>query len=396
MHILHVIPSVSAWHGGPSKAISLMESALRAQQVNVTIVATDDDGPNRRLSQLAMENQRPGLSRLYFRKWTEFYKVAPGLAIWLWRHVRDFDVVHVHALFSFSSTAAVWAARARGVPYVIRPLGTLTHYGVTQRRPLLKRASLYLLEGPMLRHAAAVHFTSTGEAAEARLLGIPLREVVIPLGVEDPCGTTSNSTGFDGLSGSPCLLFLSRLDPKKNLESLLHAISLVRHDLPGVRLLVAGDGPAPYVAALRELADTLGIASQVVWAGHVDGPLKAAAFAAADIFTLPSFSENFGVAAAEAMASGLPCLLGKGVAIAQDALEAGAGIIVEPNPQAIADGLRRIIHDPAALAEMAVRAKLLAKSRFSVDAMGTGLKNLYDDILEHDSEQTLRPGQARG
>ena len=113
-----------------------------------------------------------GSQRVHFRKRTEFYKVAPGMGPWLWRNVRRFDVVHIHALFSFSSTAAAMVARHLGVPYVLRPLGTLSTYGVTRRRPWLKRVSLACLEGPALRGAAAVHFTSASEEREARLLGV--------------------------------------------------------------------------------------------------------------------------------------------------------------------------------------------------------------------------------
>ena len=121
MKILHVIPSLSAVHGGPSRAMRLIELALLAQGVEVETATTDDDGPGRRMSFTSMDRP-PAIAdpiqsssnktvRRFFPKRLEFYKVSPGFAWWVFRHVRDYDVVHIHALFSFTSVMAAWAAR---------------------------------------------------------------------------------------------------------------------------------------------------------------------------------------------------------------------------------------------------------------------------------------------
>ena len=96
---------------------------------------------------------------------------------------------------------------------------------------------------------------------------------------------------------------------------------------------------------------------------------------------LPSHSENFGIAAAEALAAGLPCVLGCGVAISGDVARAGAGITVQPDAVSIADGLRRIMANRDALADMSLNARKLAEEQFSAHAMGVRLKQLYTDIL---------------
>ena len=84
-------------------------------------------------------------------------------------------MVHIHYLFSFSSFCAALVARLKGVPYIVRPLGTLARYGITQRRPLLKQLSLRFIEKPILTHAAAVHFTSLQEQDEAEALGFSMQ-----------------------------------------------------------------------------------------------------------------------------------------------------------------------------------------------------------------------------
>ena len=382
LNILHVIPSVSPVRGGPSRTIEVMEAAVTEAGAHVTTATTDDDGSGRRLAIDARPVQVNRATRFYARKWLDFYNIAPGIVPWLWTNVRRFDVVHIHALFSFSSIAAAIVARAQGVPYIIRPLGTLTTYGIRQRRHWLKRLSLAFIEGPILRGSVATHFTSKAEWDEAAALGIPLRGIVIPLGVEEsaPANREALLRDFPTLEGRQRLLFLSRLDPKKNVEGLLRAFAELQHWRAQAILLIAGDGPAPYVAILKELARSLGIARHVFWLGHVEGPRKSAAFAAADVFVLPSFSENFGIAAVEALLAGLPCVLGEGIAIAKDVEEAGAGVVTAPEPKAIARALEQLLGDDTLRRDMGARGKAFAECHYSIRAMAEQLVTLYKDV----------------
>ncbi len=382
MKVLHVIPSVAQSYGGPATAIAIIEKALSDAGVIVTTLTTDDDGPGRRLGAADRPPVAAGAARVYARKWLEFYKVAPSLAVWLWRNVRSFDVVHVHALFSFSSMAAALVARLRGVPYILRPLGTLANYGMTQRRPWLKRLSLALIEGPALRHAAAVHFTSQAEWDEAASLGIPIRGAMIPLAVPTSAATPSR----DWLSEHPrlqqgkCVLFLSRVDPKKNIEGLLRGFAQALPHSPDTMLAIAGSGNADYLAGVQELSRQLGLEANVVWLGHIAGARKAAAFEHADIFILPSFNENFGIAAAEALLAGLPCILGHGVAIAGQMSEAGAGITIDPEPGAIAAALTSLLCDDARRVAMGERARDFSRKEFAPELMVERLLALYRNI----------------
>ncbi|MBE2263430.1 MAG: glycosyltransferase [Burkholderiaceae bacterium] len=385
MKVLHVISSNAVIHGGPSRALALMEQSLSRLGVDIVTATTDDAGRGRHNGKsLGVPLHENGVTRRYFRKQMDFYKTSLGLGWWTLRHARDFDVVHIHALFSFNTLVAAWSARLAGVPYVIRPLGTLNHYGVTHRRPWLKRASLALLEGPALRGAAAVHFTSEAEQQEAAQWGVPMRGVVIPLGIEPApqADAALVRARYPALGMAPYVLFLSRLDPKKNVEGALLAFAQVLPSWPGLRMLMAGDGDPTYVAKLHGTAAELGLGESVVWAGRIDGDLKASALFSAKLFVLPSFSENFGIAAAEALMAGLPCVLGQGVAIAGDVVRAGAGVAVAPDPASIAAGLRQVLADESGRAAMGAAALRLAQARYSAQAMGQNLLQLYSEILE--------------
>jgi glycosyltransferase involved in cell wall biosynthesis len=379
MRVLHVIPSVAASDGGPSRAILNIECALIAAGVEVVTATTDHRGP---VDASAREAPASGAVRKIARKWFTPYKIAPGIVPWLWRNARQFDVIHIHALFSFTSLAAGVIARLRGVPYVVRPLGTLTHYGVTERRRWLKKAFVRLFDGPMLQSSAAVHFTSAAEQQEAASLGLIFRSVVIPLGV--PIDGVAEGAGlaeeFPAIAGRRRLLYLSRLDPKKNLEALLHAFAALQRKRGDLILLIAGEGRAAYVAELRSLADGLGLGADAIWLGHVEGQRKARAMAAADVFVLPSFSENFGIAAAEAMMAGLPVVLAHGVALAPDAQKANIGFSVRPEAGAIAGAIERLLDDEPLRRRMGDAARVFAEREYSTVTMARRLIALYEDV----------------
>ncbi|MES1265450.1 MAG: glycosyltransferase, partial [Variovorax sp.] len=204
--------------------------------MQVETATTDHDGPGRRNGQPSGKPlHENGVVRRYFAKRTEFYKASPQFARWIDAHAREYDLLHLHALFSFTTTMAARCARRRGVPYVVRPLGTLEAWSLAQRRPWSKTLSLRLIEAPLLRSAAAVHFTSDSEARQAQALGIPVRGVVIPLGVDVPEVPPRRQP-----SAEFRVLFLSRLDPKKNIEGLLEAVALLHERHPQLRLAVAG------------------------------------------------------------------------------------------------------------------------------------------------------------
>jgi glycosyltransferase involved in cell wall biosynthesis len=379
--VLHVIPSVAAAHGGPSRAMRMIESALASQGIDVETATTDDDGTRHGRIVEASVPEGTG-QRRYFPKTTAFYKVSTGLARWLLGHARDYDLIHIHALFSFSSTIAAYAARKAGVPYIVRPLGTLADYGMRNRRRWLKRISVSLVESGILRNAAAVHFTSNMERDEAAALGLDLRGIVIPLAAEAAPRADAEAflSRFPELRERRWVIFLSRLDPKKNVEALLQAVALAPADA-STRWVIAGDGDPAYVRSLHELAGKLGVESQVLWTGHLEGDAKAAALAGARLFVLPSASENFGISVVEALQAGLPVVVGHGVALASAVEEYDAGAAIEPDPQAILEAVQRYLGDEDARALAATNARRLAASEFSMEALGAKLKSLYATIL---------------
>ena len=386
MRILHVIPSVSPLRGGPSVMIRVLTRELAKAGLMVDVATTDDNGRGRLSVMLGQSIVEDGVSYRYFRRQTFFYTFSWPLTRWLALHVADYDLVHIHALFSYPSiSAAFWAWRRR-VPYIVRPLGVLTHWSMRHRRPWLKRGSFSLIERRILSGAAAVHYTSEQEIREAADLGVRHRAELIPNAVGVPPHTSRKvqgqfREGHPELANRPLVLFLSRLDQKKGLDLLLHAFADVIQEHPRAILAIAGNGEAAFVETLKQTAARIGLSRHLIWTGFLAGDDKWAALADADLFVLPSYSENFGIAVAESLACGVPVVISDQVGIHHEISGSGAGVVVPCDPKPLAKAITRVLADATLRARMAVAARQCAREQFSLTVMTQKILRLYQEIV---------------
>jgi glycosyltransferase involved in cell wall biosynthesis len=320
--VLHVIPSVAERSGGPAAAIVPMCKALQAEGIDVSLVTTSH-GLTRMNTDSKVYKGVP--ARFFPVQIGASFKYSRPLASWLNANVRDFDLVHVHAVFNHASVAAAKACRKAGVPYIVRPLGTLDPWSLKQK-PARKKIFWSLAGKRMLECSAAVHYTAAGEkAATEGHLGINHGQV-ISLGVEvDETSPRKRAADyFPVLSGQKYVLQLSRLDPKKRVEILIDAFKARENG--AWRLVIAGDGPREYVSTLKQRARGL---EKIVFTGWVEGEQKEALLRDASLFVLPSRHENFGLSVMEAMARGVPVLVSPHVNLAREIKAADAGWIVD-------------------------------------------------------------------
>ena len=167
MKVLHVIPSLSRLRGGPSFVVRTLAAHQARAGVEVHIATTDDDDRLRQKVPLGTPLWNQGVIYWYFGRTTRTYESSIGLFSWLLRHTAEFDIVHIHSVFTFPATVAAAIARLRCVPYVVRPLGVLNRWGLRSGRTWAKRLSIQLIESPILRRAAAVQFSSATEHQES-------------------------------------------------------------------------------------------------------------------------------------------------------------------------------------------------------------------------------------
>jgi glycosyltransferase involved in cell wall biosynthesis len=382
--VLHVIPSVAPCYGGPSRAVIEMCRALRRAGVDTLIATTDADGAKRlpvKLIQIVSYDDAPAI--FFPRQWSEAYKYSRPLARWLDSHVADYDVVHIHAVFSHACLAAARACRKSGVPYVVRPLGTLDPWSLRQKS-LKKKLFWHLSVRRMLDGAAAIHYTARPEQEMAEeSLGLA-RGVVVPLGVDlDSTGVEGATESLQVLDSpfgrSPYMLVLSRLHHTTGLDLLVPTfLSLaMQPEFSEWRLILAGEGDAEYVGSLRSLIESQGPEGHIVFAGWLEGARKMVALRQASVLALTSYQENFGLCLVEALACGVPVVVSPHVNLAPEIEEAGAGWVAPLERGALEHTLTEIMRDAQARARRGAAGRELVHRRFTWSAVADQLVAVY-------------------
>jgi glycosyltransferase involved in cell wall biosynthesis len=389
--VLHLIPSIGLIRGGPSEAALSMVAALRSLGIEAALVSTDDNGPGR----LALPTDRwlehAEVPVRLFPRWSppvralREFAYSPALGHWLQQHLREWDLLHVHSLFSWPSTRGMVIARRQRVPYLIHCLGHLQPWSLRQSA-WRKTLYLNLVERSNLNGATALQATSPLEAQDFARLRLRPPVLDLPLGVSIPepldAAPQQLRQAFPQVDPeAPTLLFLSRIHPKKGLDSLLEALALLRRTQPDRpwQLLIAGSGEPAYEQELQALAAELALADRCHWLGFVSGERKNVLLQGSDWFVLPSAAENFGVAVAEALAAGTPVILSPEVGLAAAVAAAGAGRLSHSAPEKLAHTLASALEEDRA--PLASAARKLAVEHYSWSAVSGRLKTAYTQAL---------------
>lgn len=388
MRILQIIPSISLVYGGPSQMVLGLSAALAAKNIDVTIITTDSNGD---IGQLPLDVplnepiQQNGYQIIYFRcyPWRR-YKFSFSLLQWLNENARQFDLAHIHALFSPVTTLAATIARYHNLPYIIRPCGMLDPADL-QKKKRLKQIYATLLERPNLAGAAAIHFTSKEEAKISERFGlgstakIPVpRDLVIPLGV-----TAGLLPKRLRESQVPIILFMSRIEPKKGLDLLIPALESILGSGIEFHFVLAGSNPqdADYETQIKVQIHNSSLAKYTTITGFVSGDLKVELLTKADLFVLPSYYENFGIAVAEAMAAGVPVVISDRIHIAEDIQQAEAGWVGPLEVGAIANSIKSALLNPQERQRRGLNGKEYAKKHYNWEAIAQQTIDAYQQIL---------------
>jgi len=386
LKILHVIPPYEpAWaFGGPVVSTSSLCRELAKTGSDISVFTTDVDGNGGFLDvPLNTPVDLGGVTTWYFH--CNFGKkgfLSLDLARKLSATINEYDLVHVSATWQWIQINVYETCSKHGIPYIVSPRGSYSPWSWSQKS-IKKNLFWHLFSKKTIEQATALHFTAEGEREKA------LPQIKLPHAVSSfvvPNGFAIDKIRYeDGLREKLniphdriLLLSIGRIHRKKGIHFIIEAMKRLK-DQRVILLILGNKEDSLYVDSLESQSRTM--ENQVIWHEQVGSDEVWDYYHAADVFVLPSYDENFGMAVAESMACGTPVLISRNVDIWQDIEADNAGFIVNQDPEEIAPLLKKIADNPGLLKEMGRNAKKAAEKRYNISNVATLMLKAYEDIL---------------
>lgn len=287
----------------------------------------------------------------------------------------DPELVHLHGLWMHHGRSALQWARRRRRPYVLSPHGMLAPAALDYSRHRKTLVSIWF-QRQVLASAAALHATSAMEEAHIRAYG--LTNPVLRFGNGVPVRPERSATMVQ--SDLRTILYLGRLHPIKGLDQLVAAWSGLETTFPGWQLVIAGPDSGNYGNKLAALARQNG-ASRILFRGPAYGADKTALIAEADIFVLPSRSENFGITIAESLMASVPVVTTTGTPWGEVAPR-GCGLVIPYGAEPLRAAMQTMMmRTPEERVEMGRRGRDWMVKEFTWAAIAKQALAGYDAVL---------------
>lgn len=368
---LHVVHDISVRSGGLGLAALRYSQSVAVAGADVTLLVasrTDDEiDPSSDCCRFRISYGAPESSSKDLRRVMRQFSVLRALIT-----EGGFDFVHLHGTWSPVLFVAYYLATLARLPCVISPHGCLEPWALRHKR-IKKVIALSLYQRRMFNKAKLLVATAKEEMQSIRALGLKTAVAVIPNGV-DLSDVLPSRTGV-----KKQILFLSRIHPIKGLEDLVKAWSRIKRS--GWSVIVAGPDEGGYLCKIKDLARVLGVEQDFSFPGLVLGKEKERLFDQSAIFILPTYSENFGIAVAEALARCVPVITTTG-APWEDIVRYKCGWWVTPGLEGVSMALEQAMDtDFDTLREMGDRGRSLVESKFSWPVIGKSGVEIGDWII---------------
>lgn len=363
MKIIHYIPSIDRMAGGISTYMQVLAKPL-GTMAEVHIMTHASENP------LPMENCKVHDIPRY-RPFSSVWKKA---VVDLLDSVRP-DIVHVNCCWTPDCAMIQQLAQKRGYKVVLTPHGMLEPWIIKRHYWTRKVPALWLYQKAAVQRADCVQATAESERDNLLKLGYNSNIKVVRLGIDAESIEMKRSW-----KKSRQILFLSRVHVKKGINFLVEAADVLRNELQGYKILVAGEGDADYVEAMKRMICDRGLQDIVQLIGGVYGDEKWRLFQTSDFFVLPTHSENFGLAIAESLASGTPVITTVGTPWSDlNSSEAGAWIKIGTEP--LVETLRRFLSlSEDELETMGRNGRKLIETKYSAHVMAEQMMEVYKSV----------------
>jgi glycosyltransferase involved in cell wall biosynthesis len=385
--------------GGPIHTVSATAERLVRKGHEVIVFTT-----NSNLDQdLDVPTNRPidvgGVQVWYFKreepvqKWLPFvpylskslgYLYSPAMRAQLDRIVPLVDVVHTQMPFIYPTYAAGKAAIRHKKPLFYQQHGVLGPEHL-KFRGVKKRLYIKAIERSIMRRATTLVALTDAEIRGYRGLGVQTPCRVIPNGVD----IVDQEKFFERPACSPfnisedetVILFMARLHPLKGADKLIRAFLMLHSAFPKATLVMAGPDEWGMVEKFRQEIMNAGIGNRVLFPGMVTGEAKQELLTRADLFCLPSDAEGFSMAVLEALANSTAVLLSPGCYF-PEVEKAGAGCVVQPEPNALCNAMADLLDNPEKLKEMGKKGRDFVSRHYSWDTITDQLIETYAEGIE--------------
>lgn len=374
MRLLQVIRGLHPRDGGPPRVVIGSGIALAEAGHAVTVLSTIAPGDEEAVHDYIRPAQDAGVEFVFVDQVRAPSIWFPSREVRLAEAIAATDVVHCHGIWSSLLLTAARIADARAKPYFVSVHGLLSPWAIRKSRRKKQLATALFGIRRYCENARGMIFGTRGECEVSTALGSRLRPFFIPNGVSPGTGlqpvTPQDRVRLIAKAPpverwSRTVLFFSRIHPKKGLDMLIEAFAKVAPRFPGTGLLIAGlTDDLDYQRAIEcQIADLA--SAEIFMTTDLVGEGSQFLYAFADVFVLPSHEEGFSMALLEALAYGCPTL-STTLCHLPEIAEQGAGVVVDPTPEAIARGLADLLgRNDEELAAMRSRARVLFESRFT-------------------------------
>lgn len=285
------------------------------------------------------------------------------------------NIVHMHGLWKYPSIVVSSWARQTHRPYVISPRGMLEPWAL-QRSALRKQLARRLFQDASLTNAACIHATSVMETRSVRSAGFNNPIAMIPNGVTIPSKLPVRSNGIGRIKQA---LFLSRIHPKKGLLNLIRAWAELKPT--GWQLLIVGPDEENHLRDVEIEVQKYAVEDSVIFRGEVIGDEKWQVYSESDLFVLPSFSENFGIAIAEALGCGVPVITTQATPW-EDITRHESGWWIDVGLEPLISALKEATSLPLSeLRKMGTRGRELIQEQYSWMRIAEQMVEVYEWVI---------------
>lgn len=369
LRVLHYIPSIDRSSGGVGAYMQLLAGELgRLVDLHVATHASDSELPMSACTLHHIAAAHPRDVATLFRRTRDDCR----------RLLRELqpDVVHVNTCWLPTCAVVQSVAQRAGYRVVLTPHGMLEPWIMHRHYWTRKLPAMLLYQRRAVKTADHIHSTAESERQNLLRLRLNDRITVVPNGID-----VSNIATKTSWKRRKEILFLSRVHVKKGINYLIEAVATLQHEMHDYTIRIAGDGDKAYVDELKALAQRLGVSAMMRFEGGIYDERKWELFRNADLFVLPTHSENFGIVVAEALACGTPVITTKGAPWHE--LETYAcGWWTDIGTQPTTNALRAFLAaDTATLEAMGRRGRTLIEQHYSATAAATAMKTLYNNVI---------------